>query len=64
MDRRAHDLDLGRHDRVATPLSVAEAASARYGWPLHIIENGHDHPPAVEQPEALMRRLRAALGSA
>ena len=52
----------GRHDR-ATPLSVAEAASARYGWPLHVIENANDDPP-VEQPEALLRALRAALGSA
>jgi pimeloyl-ACP methyl ester carboxylesterase len=51
----------GRHDR-ATPLSVAEAASARYGWPLHVIENANDDPP-IEQPEALLRALRAALGS-
>jgi pimeloyl-ACP methyl ester carboxylesterase len=52
----------GRHD-LATPLSVAEAASARYGWPLHVIENANDDPP-VEQPEALLRALRATLGSA
>ena len=52
----------GRHD-LATPLSVAEAASARYGWPLHVIENCNDDPP-VEQPEALLRALRAALGGA
>jgi pimeloyl-ACP methyl ester carboxylesterase len=52
----------GRHDR-ATPLSVAEAAGARYGWPLHVIENANDDPP-VEQPEALLCALRAALGSA
>ena len=51
----------GRHD-LATPLSVAEAASARYGWPLHVIENCNDDPP-VEQPDALLRTLRAALGS-
>jgi pimeloyl-ACP methyl ester carboxylesterase len=51
----------GRHDR-ATPLAVAEAASARFGWPLHVIENCNDDPP-VEQPEALLRALRAALGS-
>jgi pimeloyl-ACP methyl ester carboxylesterase len=51
----------GRHDR-ATPLSVAEAASARYGWPLHVIENANDDPP-VEQPEALLRALCEALGS-
>ena len=49
----------GRHD-LATPLSVAEAASARFGWPLHVIENCNDDPP-VEQPEALLRVVRAAL---
>jgi pimeloyl-ACP methyl ester carboxylesterase len=48
----------GRHDR-ATPLSVAQAASARFGWPLHVIEDCNDDPP-VEQPEALLRALRAA----
>ena len=49
----------GRHD-LATPLSVAEAASARYGWPLHVIENANDDPP-VEQPEELLRLLRTVL---
>ena len=39
----------GRHDR-ATRLQIAEAASARYGWPLHVIENAGDDPP-LEQPE-------------
>lgn len=48
----------GRHDR-ATPLAVAEEASARFGWPLHVIENCNDDPP-VEQPEALFRALRIA----
>jgi pimeloyl-ACP methyl ester carboxylesterase len=52
----------GRHDR-ATPLSVAEEASARFGWPLHVIENCNDDPP-VEQPEALLRASRTALGGA
>jgi pimeloyl-ACP methyl ester carboxylesterase len=51
----------GRHDR-ATPLSVAEEASARFGWPLHVIEDCNDDPP-VEQPEALLRLLRHALGA-
>ncbi|HKI86375.1 MAG TPA: alpha/beta hydrolase, partial [Thermoanaerobaculia bacterium] len=53
----------GRHD-LATAVSVAEAASARYGWPLHVIENAADDPP-LEQPEAFLRALRraeAALG--
>jgi pimeloyl-ACP methyl ester carboxylesterase len=52
----------GRHDK-ATPLAVAEQACARYGWPLHVIEDCNDDPP-VEQPEALIRALRAALGRA
>jgi pimeloyl-ACP methyl ester carboxylesterase len=50
----------GRHDS-ATPLTVAEAASARFDWPLHVIESCNDDPP-VEQPEALLRALNAALG--
>jgi pimeloyl-ACP methyl ester carboxylesterase len=52
----------GRHDR-ATPLSVAEEASARFGWPVRVIEHCNDDPP-VEQPEALLRALRTALGGA
>ena len=51
----------GRHD-LATRLSIAEAASARYGWPLQVIEHAADDPP-IEQPEAFVRALRAALGS-
>ena len=48
----------GRHDRVMR-LGIAEAASARYGWSLHVIEDaGHF---VVEQPEAFRRALRAAL---
>ena len=49
----------GRHD-AATPFAVAEAAAARYGWPLHAIEDAADDPP-VEQPEAVLRVLRSAL---
>jgi pimeloyl-ACP methyl ester carboxylesterase len=49
----------GRHD-VGVRLNVAEAASARYGWPLHVIENARDDP-AFEQPEAFLEALRAAL---
>jgi pimeloyl-ACP methyl ester carboxylesterase len=52
----------GRHDR-ATPLAAAEEASARFGWPLHVIEDCSDDP-AVEQPEAVLRALRAVLGAA
>src|SRR5262245_41267671 len=49
----------GRHDR-ATPLSVAEAASKQYGWPLHVIEDSADDP-AIEQPNWFLSALRAAL---
>jgi pimeloyl-ACP methyl ester carboxylesterase len=51
----------GRHDRVMR-LRIAEAASARYGWPLHVVEDaGHF---ALEQPQAFRAALRAALGDA
>jgi pimeloyl-ACP methyl ester carboxylesterase len=52
----------GRHD-LATALSIAEAASARYVWPLYVIEDAADDPP-IEQPEAFMHALRAALDRA
>jgi pimeloyl-ACP methyl ester carboxylesterase len=52
----------GRHDR-ARPLSVAEDASRRFGWPLHVIDDCNDDPP-IEQPEALLRALRGMLGGA
>lgn len=51
----------GRHD-LATPLAVAQAASAAHGWPLHVVENAADDPP-MEQPEAFLRALRAALAA-
>jgi pimeloyl-ACP methyl ester carboxylesterase len=46
---------------LAIPLAVAEAASERYGWPLHIIEDCADDPP-VEQPDAFLKALDRALG--
>lgn len=52
----------GRHDR-ATPLSVAEAASGRYGWSLYVVEDAADDPP-IEQPDAFLTALHAALGVA
>jgi pimeloyl-ACP methyl ester carboxylesterase len=52
----------GRHDRQVR-LGVAQAASARHGWPLYVVEDAADDP-AVEQPEAFLAALRAALGSA
>ena len=51
----------GRHD-LAVRLNVAEAACARYGWPLHVIEDARDDP-AIEQPEAFLEALRTGLES-
>jgi pimeloyl-ACP methyl ester carboxylesterase len=49
----------GRQDR-ANRLRIAEAASARYGWPLHVIEDCADDPPR-DEPEQFVRALRASL---
>lgn len=49
----------GRHD-LATPLHVAESASLRYGWPLHVIEGAGDDP-AIEQPDAFVNVLRTVI---
>jgi pimeloyl-ACP methyl ester carboxylesterase len=51
----------GRYDR-ANRLRIAEAASERYGWPLHVIDNCADDPPR-DQPEAFLRTLHTTLGS-
>jgi pimeloyl-ACP methyl ester carboxylesterase len=40
-------------------LRIAEAASARYGWPLRVIDDARDDP-AIEQPEAFLAALRAS----
>lgn len=48
-----------RHD-LATPLAVAQNASARLGWPLYIVESAGDDPP-MEQPSEFLRILRVAL---
>jgi pimeloyl-ACP methyl ester carboxylesterase len=50
----------GRHD-VGVPLPVAEAASTRYGWPLHVIEDARDDP-ALERPGPFLAALHAASG--
>lgn len=47
----------GRRDRMA-PLSIGEAASARHGWPLHIVD-GAAHVPHIEQPGAFVDTLAA-----
>jgi pimeloyl-ACP methyl ester carboxylesterase len=50
----------GRQD-LATSLTVAEAASVRYGWPLHVIDDAADDP-RMEQPERFLDAMRMALG--
>jgi pimeloyl-ACP methyl ester carboxylesterase len=52
----------GRHD-LATPLEVARAASARHGWPLHVIDACGDEP-ALERPDAFLAALGAVLDAA
>lgn len=51
----------GRHD-LATPLTVAQAASKRYGWPLQVIEDAGDDPQ-LDQPRPFLTALRTALTS-
>jgi pimeloyl-ACP methyl ester carboxylesterase len=51
----------GRHDRFV-PLRLAETASARLGWPLHVIDDA-GHVPHLEQPDALLAALHSALAS-
>ena len=51
----------GRHD-LATPVEIAEAVGARYGWPLHVIEDAGDDPP-LEQPAAFLAALHAAIST-
>jgi pimeloyl-ACP methyl ester carboxylesterase len=45
----------GHHDRMV-PLSVGEAAAARHGWPLRVIDHAA-HAPHIEQPEAFVEAL-------
>jgi pimeloyl-ACP methyl ester carboxylesterase len=49
----------GRHDR-ANRLHIAQAASARHGWPLHVIEECADDP-ARDRPEAFVKVLNDVL---
>lgn len=51
------DLIWGRHDRFV-PLDLGEWASARLGWPLHVIEEA-GHVPHIERPEAFLHALPA-----
>jgi pimeloyl-ACP methyl ester carboxylesterase len=52
----------GREDR-ATALAAAAQASARFGWPLHVIDGAADDP-TIEQPEEFLRVLRVLLAAA
>jgi pimeloyl-ACP methyl ester carboxylesterase len=45
----------GRRDSIV-PLAVGEMASARYGWPLQVIEDAGNEP-AIEAPQAFLRAL-------
>ena len=49
----------GRHDRM-TPLQLAEAASVRLGWPLHVVDDAA-HVPHIEDPDGFVDQLAAAL---
>lgn len=51
------ELVWGLHDR-ANRLRIAEAASTRYGWPLHVIDGAADDPP-MEQPEQFIAAVIA-----
>lgn len=49
----------GRHDR-ALRLEIAEEASDRYGWPLHVIDQARDDPK-LERPQAFLEALGSAM---
>jgi pimeloyl-ACP methyl ester carboxylesterase len=51
----------GRSDRVLR-MRIGEAASARYGWPLHVIENAGNEPN-LEQPEGFLDVLRPVVAT-
>jgi len=48
----------GRGDRLMR-FGIAEKASARFGWPLHPIDDC-GHGPHIERPEAFLEAFRAA----
>jgi pimeloyl-ACP methyl ester carboxylesterase len=51
----------GRQDRVM-PAATAREASARYGWPLEVIDDA-GHFLVADQPEAFLAALARALDS-
>jgi pimeloyl-ACP methyl ester carboxylesterase len=53
----------GRQDRQVR-LAVAEAAAARHGWPLRVIDGAGDDPPMERPVEFLAALLAATTGRA
>jgi pimeloyl-ACP methyl ester carboxylesterase len=51
----------GRQD-LQVRLPVAEAAAARHGWPLRVIDHAGDDPP-MERPAAFLAALRVAIAT-
>lgn len=51
----------GREDRMV-PLSVAQDASARQGWPLRVIDDA-GHAPHIERPDAFVDGLELNVGA-
>jgi len=51
----------GSHDRFI-PLTVAEWASARLGWPLRVIDEA-GHVPHIERTEAFLNALPADIAT-
>ena len=51
----------GRGDRMV-PLAIGEAAAARHGWPLHVIDDAA-HAPHIEQPDAFVETLTAIVAA-
>jgi pimeloyl-ACP methyl ester carboxylesterase len=45
----------GRDDAIV-PVSVGESAAARFGWPIHVLDNTGNEP-AIEDPEAFVKAV-------
>jgi pimeloyl-ACP methyl ester carboxylesterase len=52
----------GKQDRMV-PLRIAELASSKFGWPLHVVDEV-GHVPHIEHPEAFLGAVRTALREA
>lgn len=51
----------GRHD-LAMKLAIAESASARFGWPLRVLDDC-GHAASMDQPDAFVAALRTAMAA-